>query len=114
LDESNQRAHQKYVNRLDALVMGQSRDVEWASKIEHQAQDVIKKIPGIATLDQAQCGESLCRVAVKHADEGDRVKLNRAVADAEPFSFGTYYSYDGLVTTMYVLREGRRMPFEEP
>jgi hypothetical protein len=114
LNEYNERADQKYLRQVDAFFANQPRDAEWAPKIERAAEGIIKKIPDIATFQEVRCAQSICRVVVNHKETADRIKLNRAVSTEEPFAFGTYYSYDGLVTTMYVMREGHRMPSVEP
>jgi hypothetical protein len=105
------RARNAQVERaFSTIVDEQYPDSPWAGDTERVVEKAIASADPTMKLESAKCGVSLCRVIVRHKNEASKAALAERVADKEPFRNGTVYAYDGLVSTMYVTREGHDFP----
>jgi hypothetical protein len=105
---------QRFAQNLDDTLRAQRRDVKWASETEHQVENSVSKYAPATTLDTVTCASNLCRVVVKHSDGATRREFLQKIGEAEPFTGGTIYSYDGMVTTMYVTKPGDNFTAKPP
>jgi hypothetical protein len=103
-------ATRRLAERLEETLRGQYRDPKWSGITEGKIESVVKNTLTGALLDSIKCASTLCKVVVTHEDVQNQKELPHAIAREEPFATGVLYSYDGLVTTMYVLREGETLP----
>jgi hypothetical protein len=102
-----QRAYQQL---LETQLADEPRDSQWAYQSEEKIGSVVAGLPKGSSLESVSCASTICRATVRHADPTKQQELVKGIAQEEPFSNGTYYAYDGLVTTMYVSRNGTRSP----
>ncbi|MET0594387.1 MAG: hypothetical protein ABW133_16920 [Polyangiaceae bacterium] len=96
-------------DHLEASFQGEHRESAWAKQTEGTIQNTVAAVEGL-TLMEASCATKLCKVVAKSDDTTAQLHIPQDLAEKEPFKNGTFYSYDGLVTTMYLSREGHRLP----
>jgi hypothetical protein len=82
---------------------------EWSRDTREQIETTVAEHAPRASLVEAECGTSLCRVVLVHPSLADQKAIDELGAHA-PFDQGTYYHYTGDEsaprTTLYVVREG--------
>jgi hypothetical protein len=101
---------ERWRTELDAAFHSQTRDARWAPDTERKIESVLAGVDSVARVESAECGQTMCRVVVRHDDESQRTELAHLISEEEPFADGTAYSYDGLETTMFVTRKGQSLP----
>jgi hypothetical protein len=109
VDDSEAARRQR--QRLEELLAREHREPKWATETEQQVEGVVGAVKSGVALQEVKCTSTICKVVVK-VDEAKRQELVMNVATKEPFSWGTQYSYDGPVATMYVARKGHDFPDE--
>lgn len=97
LGELNQRFGAEPVDRL------------WSEPTQHQIHDVVEKLGPSASVLDARCASTLCRVVLGHSTEEDQAKLSSLIAASAPFDQGTFYHVDHGTrppqTTLFIVRD---------
>jgi hypothetical protein len=102
-----------YKQQLEGTFRRQYRDAGWAAETEQRIEAVVSTVGPGTTVTSVACAATMCKVVVTHDDDLIQKQLARMVAQKEPFQYGTFYSYDGLTTTMFLIREGQAFPHAE-
>jgi len=102
----------RYKETLDTAMLDQVRDNRWAFETEQKIESAVASVSAIATLQEARCAATLCRATLQLKEGMARRDLVNAVKREDPFTGGTFYSYDGLLATLYVTKEGSNFPPE--
>ncbi len=93
------------------MLASERREPKWATETEQQVEGVVGAVKSGVALQEVKCTSTICKVVVK-VDEAKRQELALKVSTKEPFTWGTYYSYDGPLAIMYVARKGHDFPDE--
>jgi hypothetical protein len=99
---------ERHRQKLDNVLAGQDRDPRWAGDTERSVETIMAKRSG-NKLEGVTCAATMCRVVMRHDSQEAKNDLLHSLAREEPFA-RTFYSYDGLVTTMFIAKEGERLP----
>jgi len=101
-------AIERHRQKLDNVLAGQVRSSQWAGDTERSVETIMAKRSG-NQLESVTCAATMCRVVVRHDSAEAKDDLLHAIPREKPFG-RTFYSYEGLVTTMFIAKEGEMLP----
>jgi len=100
----------RYQQHMEVLFHRQYRDVAWADETEQELRTAIGDLAGGTRARQVECAATMCKLVITHDDETQQRELAGAIGSKPPFQRSIYYAYDGLTTTLYVLKENEPFP----
>ena len=103
-----------WYSAIDGHMAKEALDPAWSPQAVAGAQALMAKHNTRAALQATDCGSTMCRIVVSHADQDAQREFAAEMADEAQLDTEVVYKYDTdttpPTTTMWVARKGHHLP----